>query len=179
MSAGNGPAAPTGGASATAAPLAWLAHGCLVVAALALLVMALVQGWQVFARYVLNASPSWTEPVALLLMNFAMMFGAAAGVRARAHFGFFVLQDSVGAGTRRLLQAFSWLVAAAISALLALWSARLVADGWDIPLAGAPLPAGLNYLPLAVGGALMTVFALENLLAAWRASPADARPVEH
>ena len=43
----------------------------------------LVEAWQVFARYVLNDSPGWTEPVALLLLNIAMMFGAAVGVRQR------------------------------------------------------------------------------------------------
>ena len=34
------------------------------VGAAALFGVVLVQPWQVFARYVLNASPSWTEPAA-------------------------------------------------------------------------------------------------------------------
>ena len=45
-----------------------------------------------FARYVLNDSPGWTEPVALLLLNTAMSFGAAAGVHRGSHFGFFILR---------------------------------------------------------------------------------------
>ena len=52
--------------------LASLAMG---LAGAALVGMALVQAWQVFARYVLNDSPGWTEPLALLLMSFAVMFG--------------------------------------------------------------------------------------------------------
>ena len=55
--------------------------------------MAGIQAWQVFARYVLNDPPSWTEPVALLLHEHAMMFGAAAGVRAGRHFGFFIVVE--------------------------------------------------------------------------------------
>ena len=50
-----------------------VARAALVVACVALVGMALVEGWQVFARYVLNDSPSWTEPVALLFMSTAMM----------------------------------------------------------------------------------------------------------
>ena len=41
----------------------------IAIAGAALVCMALAQGWQVFARYVLNDSPSWTEPLALLFMS--------------------------------------------------------------------------------------------------------------
>ena len=43
----------------------------MALAGTALVAMALIQAWQVFARYVLNDSPGWTEPLALLLMSFA------------------------------------------------------------------------------------------------------------
>jgi hypothetical protein len=39
-----------------------LARAATIVAGASLVGMALVEGWQVFARYVLNDSPSWTEP---------------------------------------------------------------------------------------------------------------------
>lgn len=58
------------------AGLARLARCAIFIACVALISMNLVEGWQVFARYVLNDSPSWTEPVALVLMSAAMMFGA-------------------------------------------------------------------------------------------------------
>jgi TRAP-type C4-dicarboxylate transport system permease small subunit len=145
---------------------ALLGRLCVVVAAVSLAGMASVQGWQVFARYVLNNSPSWTEPVALLFMNFAMMFGAAAGVRSGSHFGFFLLPQSCRGLAQRLLTSLSHLLSAGIMTLLSIWAARLVADGWDVPIAGAPLPQGLQYLPLAIAGALMAVFALERF---WRA----------
>ena len=54
----------------------------IAVAAAALLGLVVVQGWQVFTRYVLNDSPSWTEPVTLLLLATAMSLGAAARAAA-------------------------------------------------------------------------------------------------
>ncbi len=74
-----------------------LARAAVTIASAALVGMAIVEGWQVFARYVLNDSPSWTEPVALLLMSTVMMLGAAVGTRNDAHFGFFIAVEAAPA----------------------------------------------------------------------------------
>ncbi|MGH8025944.1 MAG: TRAP transporter small permease, partial [Pseudoxanthomonas sp.] len=103
------------------------------IAGLALISMAAVQAWQVFARYVLNASPDWTEPVALLLLNTAMMFGAAVGVRAESHFGFFIARDAAPPAVARAMRGFSRLVVATVGALLTWWGAVLAADSWEVP----------------------------------------------
>ncbi|HAI47332.1 MAG TPA: TRAP transporter permease DctQ, partial [Stenotrophomonas sp.] len=60
-----------------------IAEVAIHIAVLALLGLVVVQGWQVFARYVINDSPSWTEPVTLLLLATAMSLGAATGVHTR------------------------------------------------------------------------------------------------
>ncbi|WP_226467752.1 TRAP transporter small permease [Luteimonas panaciterrae] len=136
----------------------WIAGG-------ALLAMAAVQAWQVFARYVLNASPDWTEPVALLLLNTAMMFGAAVGVRAESHFGFFIARQAAPPRIGRVMHALSRVIVAATGALLAWWGARLTADSWEVPMAGARIPEGTFYLPLCIGGVLIAVFASHRLFA--------------
>ena len=136
------------------------------IAGLALVSMAAVQAWQVFARYVLNASPDWTEPVALLLLNTAMMFGAAVGVRAESHFGFFIARDAAPPRVARAMHAFSRLVVATVGGLLAWWGAVLTADSWEVPMAGARIPEGTFYLPLCLGGVLIAVFSLHHLFAA-------------
>src|SRR5690348_3024956 len=89
------------------AALSVVARCIVAIACVALIAMTLVEAWQVFARYVLNDSPSWTEPVALLLMSAAMMLGAAAGVRNEAHFGFFLLLHVAAPPIRAVLVAVS------------------------------------------------------------------------
>ena len=140
----------------------------IAIAAIALVGLVLVQSWQVFTRYVLNDSPSWTEPVTLLLLATAMSLGAAAGVHTNRHFGFFLLHDHVKPGVRRLLDVAVPLVIAAIGAFLAYWGAVLLMDGLHIKAAGANLPQSVNYLPLSIGGALMVLFALNRLALALR-----------
>ena len=134
------------------------------IAAIALLGLVMVQGWQVFARYVMNASPSWTEPVTLLLLSTAMSLGAAAAVHDNRHFGFFLLAEALPPGLKRVVSVIPPLVIIAIGTVLAYWGMVLLLDGLGVPAAGAPLPQSIAYLPLSIGGALMVVFALQRLL---------------
>lgn len=144
------------------------------IAAAALLGLVVVQGWQVFARYVLNDSPSWTEPVTLLLLAIAMAMGAAAGVHTNRHFGFFLLHDHVRPALRRAIDVVVPLVITGIGAVVSYWAGVLLLDGLDIRAAGANLPQSINYLPLSLGGALMVAFALNRLfLALAPAAPQD------
>jgi TRAP-type C4-dicarboxylate transport system permease small subunit len=145
--------------------LEWLARAAVAIAGAALVAIVIVEAWQVFARYVLNDSPSWTEPVALLLMSTSLMLGAAAGVHAQRHFGFMLLVEHVPAKARYALHVVQKVVAAAVGLMLAFWGAKMVADAWDYAMPGAPLPQGASYLPVCVGGALILVFSLEQLLA--------------
>jgi TRAP-type C4-dicarboxylate transport system permease small subunit len=140
-----------------------LARGVVALAGLSILGMACVEAWQVFARYVLNDSPSWTEPVALVFMGMTMMFGAAIGVRMNRHFGFFILVESVNPGLRRALQIFARSIAVAIGLMLAGWGGEMMIDSWDYSMAGAPLPQGMAYMPLCLGGALIAIFAIEQI----------------
>ncbi|MBN6102768.1 TRAP transporter small permease [Xanthomonas sp. CFBP 8703] len=145
------------------------------IAAAALLGLVVVQGWQVFTRYVLNDSPSWTEPVTLLLLSTAMSLAAAAGVHTKRHFGFFLLAEKMHARVRRAIDLIRPLMIVAIGAVIAWWGGVLLLDGLDIKMAGATLPQSINYLPLSIGGALMSVFALYQ---AWQVlRPATAEGV--
>jgi TRAP-type C4-dicarboxylate transport system permease small subunit len=142
------------------------------IAATALVGLVLVQGWQVIARYVLNDSPSWTEPVTLVLLSTAMGLAAASGVHTNRHFGFFLLAEALGPRSKRLVHAIAPLVIAVIGAVMAYWGWVLLLDGLDIRMAGAPIPQSLPYLPLSVGGLLMVVFALNRLVQALTESSA-------
>ena len=153
--------------------LASLAMG---LAGLALVAMALIQAWQVFARYVLNDSPGWTEPLALLLMSFAVMFGAAVAVRRETHFAFQTFRDAAPGPLKWLMKSISRLIAAGSGAGLMVFGGTLMIDEWPVALAGAPLPSGLKFAGLCVGGALILLFALERLLTGDYRAPDVAAP---
>lgn len=155
--------------------LALMAMG---LAGAALVAMALIQAWQVFARYVLNDSPGWTEPLALLLMSFAVMFGASVAVRRESHFAFQSLQHTMPARVQWLMKSISRLIAAASGAGLMVLGGTLMIDDWPVAMAGAPLPAGLKFAALCVGGGLILIFSLERLLTGDYRAPDVAEEAE-
>ncbi len=141
-----------------------LAGATVAIACVSLASLVLVLAWQVIGRYLLNASPSWTEPVALTLMSVSALFGAAIAVRAETHFSFPTLVESLPPILRSLLRAFARLIAVAFGGALSGFGFFLMADGWSTPMAGAPAPEGIAYAGLAFGGALIALFALERLV---------------
>lgn len=141
-----------------------LARVTMLVATVSLCVLVLVLAWQVFGRYVMNDSPGWTEPVALTLMGVAAMFGAAIAVRLESHFNFPTFVESMPSAVRTALKALARLIALGFGLALGGFGAFLTIDAWDIPMAGAPMPEGLAFIGVALGGLLMALFALERLI---------------
>ncbi|HKR34175.1 MAG TPA: TRAP transporter small permease [Steroidobacteraceae bacterium] len=154
--------------------LAPLARAAIAVAGVALVAMAGIQAWQVFARYVLNDAPSWTEPLALLCMSTTMMFGAAAGVHSGRHFGFFIAVEHARPALRRLMQLIARAIAASVGILFALWGGDMMIDAWDYEIAGASLPQGIVFLPLCLGGVLIALFSIEQLIRLWQSQSSSA-----
>lgn len=141
-----------------------LAQATITIAAASLCVLVLVLAWQVIGRYVLNESPGWTEPVALILMSVAALFGAAVAVRRESHFNFPTLVESAPPFARDALKAGARLIAVASGIALAYYGGFLLSDSWSVPMAGAPAPEGLSYIGVCLGGALIAIFAFERLI---------------
>ena len=141
-----------------------LESACLAGAGLTLVSIALLQAWQVFGRYVLNASPGWTEPVALILMGLTVMLGAAVAVRHESHFRFGMIAEGGTPARRAALTLMARVIAAACGLLMAVYGTQLMLDDWAVPMAGAGLPSGLRFLGLALGGLLIPIFAVERIV---------------
>ena len=62
-----------------------------------------------------------------------------------------------------------------LGAVLAWWSFALFLGGMDVRTAGAPFPETLPYAPVALGGALMTIFALARCFRAPGKTASEAR----
>jgi TRAP-type C4-dicarboxylate transport system permease small subunit len=152
-------------------PLHHLATLALAIAAFALALLAIVEAWQVVARYVLERPSAWTEPVALLCLKFALMLGAAVAVRSEAHFRFPLAIEAARGLSKRILEAVTRLVSAALGAALAGWGVAMMVATWPLKMPGAPLSSGWYFVPFVAGGALFVLFALERLLFRFETSP--------
>jgi len=54
-----------------------VARACMWLGIGGLVLLLCAVSWQVFGRYVLNATPTWAESLALLLVLYVTMFGVA------------------------------------------------------------------------------------------------------
>ena len=66
---------------------AWISRICMQTAVVGLNVILIAVLVQIFGRYVLNNSPTWTEILALVVVLYVTCLAAAVGVRDGRHIG--------------------------------------------------------------------------------------------
>jgi TRAP-type C4-dicarboxylate transport system permease small subunit len=144
---------------------AFVARLGMVLSVGGLLVIVAVVFYQVFGRYVLNSSPTWTESLALVLVLYVTLIGAAVGVRDAGHIGMESLLVLVSDRIRNRIELL-------IHFLVIVFGATMIYNGWllgmsvwsyKIPNLG--LPEAIRYVPLVLSGVLIISFSIEHVMA--------------
>ncbi len=136
-----------------------IARGIESVLDILLLVMIVVMTvaicWQVFARYVLNDAPGWTEETARFLMAWITMLGSAMVMRSDGHVSVAFVANSLPPGPRAVV---AWIR----DTLILVMAGSLVFYGYQFALIGGrrdsaalEIPMFWPYLAIPVGGALI------------------------
>lgn len=160
---------------AAAGVLAALSRLSLWLSGAGMILMTAMVTWQVFCRYVLNQSPSWTEPASIMVMSWFIFLGAAVGVRENFHMGFDVLIHFLpGAGPA--MRAVSDLVVVIFGLGMVVYGGQLILQTWTATIPVLQLPGGFAYMPLVAGGILIVLFAGERLLLRLAGAPVDHDP---
>jgi TRAP-type C4-dicarboxylate transport system permease small subunit len=145
----------------------------LWLAGIGLVLMTVFVAWQVYGRFVLNDSPSWTEPGSVMLMSWFIFLGAAVGVRENNHMGFDVLLYVLPRGGKRVLRMISDLVILAFGLGMIWYGSQLVALTWNSTLPSLGISGAFDYFPVVAGGVLACIFALERILLRLAGDPID------
>lgn len=143
----------------------FLSLSALYLSATGLVLMTAIIGWQVFARYVLNSAPSWTEQAALYLMLWFILFAAAAGVREGFHIRISLAHDLVDGAPRRLLVLTCHTIVGLFGLTMAAGGIELISATWSHTIPTLGLPRGSAYIPIACAGALILFFSIEHIAA--------------
>ena len=139
-------------------------HLVVVIAGIALVGLVAMMGWLVFGRYVLNDTPTWIERAATLSILCIALPVAAVGVRERFHLSVLGFRETLPIGAQRWIAVACDALVGAFGFAMAWYSQELVQMVWafKIPLLG--ISQGWTYVPLQVSGALITLFAIEQVL---------------
>lgn len=147
-------------------------------AALLLLSIVLIIGWQVAARYLPGLrAPRWTSEVSLLLMVWLAMLGSGLGVRAGEHLATDIAVRQLPEKLRQLVLRFVWLLTALFGAYLVWYGYELSMRTMRQTFSATGLPIGWMYLGLPLGGCLIALYALRNAFAKPEIAIAEDKPV--
>ena len=137
---------------------------CRLLTGVSLVVLTAIFGWLVFGRYVLNATPTWVEQVALLLVMTITFLGAAVGVHENTHLSVNLLRQGSPPRLRTAWVVATDLMMVAFGALMLRYGGELTLFKWGSNIPLLRWPEGLRSLPLTVGGGLIVLFAGGHLL---------------
>ena len=141
---------------------------CLMPAVAGLVAIVAAVITQVFGRYVLNDTPTWAEAMAMLLVLYVTMLGAAVGVRDAGHIGMESLLVLVPEKVRLKIELVIHLFVAVFGAMMAWNGAYLAWSVHDYKVPTLGISEGLNYVPMTISGALILLFSIEHIIAQLR-----------
>ncbi len=137
----------------------------LVMVVVAVLVLDVL--WQVFTRFVLNHPSTWTEELAVFLLIWVSLLGAAVALNRGAHLGIDYFVGKLPARTRLGTEVFVFLCVSAFSFfVMVVGGIDLVASMLEL---GQESPAlrvkvGYVYLAVPVSGFFLTLYGTIGLI---------------
>lgn len=135
---------------------------------LGLIAITAIIAWQVFARYVLNASPSWAEQAALLLLIWYVLLAAAAGVREGFHIRIPVVVENLPLRYRLAVALVAHALVGLFGIAMTWWGIELANATWAHVIPALGISRGFAYLPIPIAGVLIAGWSLEHIIARCR-----------
>jgi TRAP-type transport system small permease protein len=136
----------------------------LVLAKIFLLAMVLIISLQVFFRYVLNHSISWSEEIAMLLMVIFGFISIAIGVQKGLHLSISLFYNTFPSPLKTVCNKISDLAVMGCGIVMMVYGVPLIKSTMKAPIPGVNLPAASLYLIIPMTGLLITYYAFGDLI---------------
>jgi TRAP-type C4-dicarboxylate transport system permease small subunit len=122
---------------------------------------------QIFFRYVLSQSLSWSTEIAIDLLMYIAFVGFAIGVRDNAHVALHLFEDRFGVRTRRVLRIVELLILGTVFLAIGIGGGMHAYEQRDV-VSPTGLPLWTVFLALPFGAALTTVHIVVEIVALLR-----------
>lgn len=137
----------------------------MVVSSSIMAIMTILVTWQVITRFVLNSPSTITEALAKYLFIWLVMITSAYIVGKRDHMNLQFFINTLSEGKKRILAIISEIVIFIFSTTVLLYGGGYISMNAMTQMDSAlPVPVGVIYLALPVGGALCAFYALCNIV---------------
>lgn len=122
--------------------------------------MVLIFGWEVYGRYILNDTPTWTGQLGLVLIVYIVCFGAAAGIYQNTHLQITFLRENLPRIPRAMFEFVSDVIVIAFGIMMAWQGLGLTLANSNHVLAMLDITASWRAAPLIFCGALIALFSV-------------------
>lgn len=138
----------------------WVRYFCNALLAIQVVLVC----WIVFARFVLNDSPSWGEELALMLMVWFCLLSPPEALRENRHLAISLLQSVASGSVIRVIDAFNHLLILVFALFMVVEGAGLAQLTIRNILPGMGIPASFLYAAVPVSGALLALASVERII---------------
>lgn len=121
-------------------------------------------GWLVFGRYVLNATPTWVEQVALLLVVYIGFLGASTGVHKKTHLGVSVFKELSPKPVRRVFECLSHILMGGFALVMTVYGYKLAVFKWSAQIPLIHVSEGWRALPIMLSGIFIFLYSVGHLI---------------
>jgi TRAP-type transport system small permease protein len=146
----------------------FIARGLEYVVGGLFIVIAVTALAQVFTRYVLANSLTWTHELDILLMIWAVWLGAAIGIHRKAHLRISILSDRLSEANQKILMIFVDLLTLTFLVVVGWKGIAVIESVEGTVLTSMDLPRGFVVSAAPVGAGLMILFFLPSLFEDFR-----------
>lgn len=136
------------------------------IGAFLLAVMTLIVFWQVITRFkIVNLNSPWTEEIALMLLVWFGLTGAAIGIRTGSHIAVEFITTLFPEKVQKWLNIIIYLLILAFSVFLFNEGLNLAKETWGVLMSATLLSRGIFvYLAIPTAALLMVIYSLEHII---------------
>jgi len=135
-----------------------------VITGVALVFLTVIFGWLVFGRYVLNATPTWVEQIALLLVVYIGFLGASVGIHKKTHLGVAVFREISPKPVQVVFEFLTHIIMTVFSLVMVVYGYKLTVFKWSAEIPLIHVPEGLRSLPIVISGIFIFLFSIGHLI---------------
>lgn len=145
----------------------------IVFTGVALVVLTVIFGWLVFGRYVLNATPTWVEQVALLLVVYIGFLGASVGIHKKTHLGVSVFRQISPKPVQLVFEFASHVIMTGFGLVMAIYGYKLTVFRWATEIPLLHVTEGLRAIPIMLSGVFIILFSIGHLIHFFKGTSQD------
>ncbi|HKM06863.1 MAG TPA: TRAP transporter small permease [Sphaerochaeta sp.] len=119
---------------------------------------------QVAMRYILNKPTSWSEEITLFTLVWFGYVAMAIGIRKDTHISLEFLYDHLRAKGKKVLDIGRYTLLLAFAVMMTYYSFPMIKIGMTNAMPATGISRAVLYAPALVGGLLMSLFSLVNLI---------------